>query len=305
MSADGHFSTTTLDIAPIGGRLGAEVRGFALGPDLSGAQVYAIQEALHRYKVLFFREQQQLDDAAQEGFARLLGQPVPHPTVPVREGSNYLLELDSEVSGRASSWHTDVTFVDAYPAASILRAVVAPESGGDTVWADTTSAYDHLPEPLKILADNLWALHTNDYDYAAVRTDKFKQRAADYRKVFTSTLYETEHPVVRIHPVTGERTLLLGHFVRNFVGVSTTDSQRVFRILQDQILRQENTLRWRWKAGDVAIWDNRATQHYAVDDYGDQRRVMRRVTVAGDVPVGVDGRNSRTVKREPRLQAAA
>jgi taurine dioxygenase len=305
MSADGYLDTIILDLAPIGGRLGAEVRGFALGPNLSGAQVYAIQDALHRHKVLFFREQHQLDDAAQEAFAKLLGHPVAHPTVPVRDGSSYLLELDSEVGGRASSWHTDVTFVDAYPAASILRTVISPESGGDTVWADTTSAYEHLPEPLKILADNLWALHTNDYDYANVRSDKFKEHAAKYRKVFTSTLYETEHPVVRLHPVTGDRTLVLGHFVKNFVGLSSTDSQRLFAILQDHILRQENTLRWRWKAGDVAIWDNRATQHYAVDDYGDQRRVMRRVTIAGDVPVSLDGRSSRTLKREERLQAAA
>jgi taurine dioxygenase len=305
MSADGYLDTTTLDIAQIGGRLGAEVRGFALGPELSDGQVEAIRQALYRHKVLFFREQHHLDDAAQEAFANRLGQPVPHPTVPVRDGSSYLLELDSEVGGRAASWHTDVTFVDAYPAASILRAVVSPDSGGDTVWANTTSAYEHLPEPLKILADNLWAVHSNEYDYANVRSDKFKTHAENYRKVFTSTLYETEHPVVRIHPGTGERTLVLGHFVRNFVGLSTTDSRRLFEILQDHILRQENILRWRWKAGDVAIWDNRATQHYAVDDYGDQRRVMRRVTIAGDVPVSLDGRHSRILKQEQRLQNAA
>jgi len=111
--------------------------------------------------------------------------------------------------------------------------------------------------------------------------------------------------VVRVHPATGERTLVLGHFVRNFVGLSTADSQRIFHILQDHILRQENVLRWRWKAGDVAIWDNRATQHYAVDDYGDQRRVMRRVTIAGDVPVSIDGRTSRILKQEQKLQTAA
>jgi len=305
MSADGYLNTTSLDIAPIGGRLGAEVRGFALGPELSDAQVEAVREALYRHKVLFFREQHQLDDAAQEGFAKRLGEPVAHPTVPVRDGSSYLLELDSEVGGRASSWHTDVTFVDAYPAASILRAVVSPENGGDTAWANTTAAYEHLPAPLKVLADNLWAVHSNDYDYANVRSDKFKEHAANYRKVFTSTLYETEHPVVRVHPATGERTLVLGHFVRNFVGLSTADSQRIFHILQDHILRQENVLRWRWKAGDVAIWDNRATQHYAVDDYGDQRRVMRRVTIAGDVPVSIDGRTSRILKQEQKLQTAA
>ena len=109
--------------------------------------------------------------------------------------------------------------------------------------------------------------------------------------------------MVRVHPVTGERTLVLGHFIKQFVGLSSADSQRLFQVLQDQVIKLENTVRWRWRAGDVAIWDNRATQHYAVNDYGDQRRVMRRVTIAGDAPVSIDGRTSRVVK--PVAQAAA
>jgi taurine dioxygenase len=303
MSADGYV-TQPLDIAPVGGRIGAEVRGLALTPDLPENQLAAIREAVHRYKVLLFRDQKHLDDAAQEAFARRWGHPVAHPTVPVSEGSSYLLELDSLHGGRASSWHTDVTFVDAYPSLSILRSVVSPESGGDTVWANTAEAYRRLPDPLKLLANNLWAVHTNLYDYAASRIDIPDERLAHYRKVFTSTLYEAEHPVVRVHPATGERTLVLGHFVKNFVGLSTIESQRLYQVLQDHIIRLENTVRWRWRADDVAIWDNRATQHYAVDDYGDQRRIMRRVTVAGDVPVSIDGRESRLLKQE-RQRAAA
>lgn len=304
MSADGYlFHTTQLDIAPVGGAIGAEVRGFRLGADLNEDQTAAILDALYRHKVLFFRDQQHLDDASQEAFAARLGRPVAHPTVPVREGSSYLLELDSLHGGRASSWHTDVTFVDAYPAASVLRAVVSPASGGDTTWADTTLAYARLPEPLKDLVDNLWALHTNDYDYAATRSSVDQERLQRHKEVFASTVYETEHPVVRVHPVTGERTLVLGHFIKKFVGLSTADSQVLLRLLQDHVIRLENTVRWRWREGDVAIWDNRATQHYAVDDYGDQRRVMRRVTIAGDVPVAIDGRTSRVVR--PVAQAAA
>jgi len=304
MSADGHLSTQTkLDIAPVGGRIGAEIRGLPLSGELSGDTTAAILDALYRHKVLFFRDQHQLDDARQEAFAQRLGKPVAHPTVPVREGSGYLLELDSLHGGRAASWHTDVTFVPAYPAASILRAVTSPESGGDTTWANTTAAYEGLPEPLKLLAGNLWALHTNAYDYAATRSDVSAEAVKRHREVFASTVYETEHPVVRIHPVTGERTLVLGHFIKNFVGLSSADSQRLFQVLQDQVIKLENTVRWRWRAGDVAIWDNRATQHYAVNDYGDQRRVMRRVTIAGDVPVSIDGRTSRVVK--PVAQAAA
>ncbi len=304
MSADGYlYHTTQLDIAPVGGSIGAEVRGLPLSGELNDDQTAAVLDALYKHKVLFFRDQHHLDDKAQEAFATRLGRPVAHPTVPVREGSSYLLELDSLHGGRASSWHTDVTFVDAYPAASILRSVTSPASGGDTTWANTTTAYERLPAPLKALVDNLWAVHSNDYDYAATRSNVDDERIQRHKQVFASTVYETEHPVVRVHPVTGERTLLLGHFIKRFVGLSSSDSQVLLRLLQDHVIKLENTVRWRWREGDVAIWDNRATQHYAVDDYGDQRRVMRRVTIAGDVPVSIDGRSSRTLK--PAAQAVA
>lgn len=297
MSADGYlFHKTQLDVAPVGGRIGAEVRGFALTGKLNDDETAAILDALYKHKVLFFRDQHHLDDASQEAFAARLGRPVPHPTVPVRDGSSYLLELDSLHGGRASSWHTDVTFVPDYPAASILRAVTSPASGGDTVWANTTAAYERLPAPLKVLVDNLRAVHTNAYDYAATRPDVDPEKLERHRSVFASTVYETEHPVVRIHPVTDEPTLVLGHFIKSFVGLSTRDSQALLALLQEHVIKLENTVRWRWREGDVAIWDNRATQHYAVDDYGDQRRVMRRVTIAGDVPVGFDGRSSRALK---------
>jgi taurine dioxygenase len=224
---------------------------------------------------------------------------VAHPTVPVREGSSYLLELDSKYGGRANSWHTDVTFVDAYPKASILRAVVIPEAGGDTVWANTAAAYNDLSPELKTLAESLRAIHTNLYDYAAARKDVSADQIKRHRDVFASTVYETEHPVVRVHPETGEKTLVLGHFLKQFVGHSTADSQRLFAILQEHVTRLENTVRWRWSPGDVVIWDNRATQHYAINDYGDAHRVVRRVTLAGEVPVGVDGRESVTLKAAP------
>jgi alpha-ketoglutarate-dependent taurine dioxygenase len=305
MSADGDIVLTArLDIRPVGGRIGAEISGLKLSSHLSQETLAAIDDALHNYKVLFFRDQAHLDDASQEAFAARLGTPVAHPTVPVAKGSSYLLELDSERGGRASSWHTDVTFVPDYPKASILRQVVSPASGGDTVWANTTEAYTCLPEPLKALVDNLWAVHTNAYDYAATKPDARSEDVERHRSVFASTVYETLHPVVRVHPVTGQRTLVLGHFIKRFDGLSSEDSRALFRLLQDQVTRLENTVRWRWRAGDVAIWDNRATQHYAVDDYGDQRRVMRRVTLAGDVPVSIDGRSSRALAPIPTAIAA-
>lgn len=295
------MSDTLLDIHPVAGRIGAEVRNIRLSADLDTATFAAVRAALLRYKVLFFRGQHHLDDAGQEAFGKLWGELVAHPTVPVREGTDYLLELDSEHGGRANSWHTDVTFDLAYPQASILRGVVIPAAGGDTVWANTAQAYLDLPAPLRALADQLWALHTNEYDYAS-RFNTTEAGLKRYREIFTSTLYETEHPVVRVHPETGERTLVLGHFVKKLLGYPTADSDHLLQLLESYVIRLENTVRWRWSVGDVAIWDNRATQHYAINDYGDQHRVVRRVTVAGDVPVSVDGRKS--VSRNVRRQAA-
>ncbi|MDP9710417.1 UNVERIFIED_ORG: taurine dioxygenase [Pseudomonas fluorescens] len=286
----------TLDIHPVAGRIGAEIRGVQLSGELDAATVEAIQQALIQYKVVFFREQTQLDDQRQEAFAHLLGEPVAHPTVPSREGTRYLLELDGGEGQRANSWHTDVTFVDAYPKASILRSVVAPAFGGDTLWANTATAYNELPTELRELADKLVAVHSNEYDYAAVKPDVSAEKLERYRKIFTSTVYETEHPVVRVHPISGEKSLLLGHFVKRIKGYSQADSAHLFGLLQSHVIRQENVVRWRWKAGDVAIWDNRSTQHYAIDDYGTQDRVVRRVTLKGEVPVGANGQRSQTIK---------
>jgi len=306
MAADGAVDLKGLQdsITPVSARIGAEVTGITLSGDIDPKTASDLLAALARHKVLFFRGQHQLDDAGQEAFAEKLGVPVAHPTVPVRSGSSYLFELDSEHGGRANSWHTDVTFVAAYPKASILRAVIVPTAGGDTVWANTAAAYEDLPAPLRALADGLRAVHSNLYDYAATRTDASAAAVKRYQEVFASTVYETEHPVVRIHPETGERTLVLGSFFKRFVGLNTNDSTRLFSLFQDHITRLENTVRWRWRPGDVAIWDNRATQHYAINDYGATRRVMRRVTLAGDVPIGVNGDTSVTHKPEPAALAA-
>ncbi|MBD1587944.1 TauD/TfdA dioxygenase family protein [Pseudomonas typographi] len=285
-----------LDIHPVAGRIGAEIRGVQLGAELNTETADAIEAALVRHKVIFFRDQD-LDDAGQEAFAKRLGTPVAHPTVPVREGTDYVLELDGADGRRANAWHTDVTFVEAYPKASILRSVVAAGAGGDTVWANTATAYGDLPEPLRELADRLWAVHSNEHDYAGLKPNADPARLEEYRKVFASSVYETEHPLVRVHPVSGERTLLLGHFVKRIKGLPSADSQRLVEVFQSYVTRPENTVRWRWRVGDVAIWDNRATQHYAIDDYGDQARVVRRVTLAGDVPVSIGGERSRTLRQ--------
>ncbi|MGA5466497.1 TauD/TfdA dioxygenase family protein [Mycobacterium sp. NPDC050041] len=283
-------------VVKLGARIGARIDGVQLSSVSDAGTAARINDALLEHKVIFFREQHDLDDDGQLAFARRLGTPTTaHPTVTSR--GERVLPIDSRYD-KANSWHTDVTFVDRIPKASLLRAVTLPEYGGTTTWASTEAAYDRLPEPLRALVDNLWAVHTNAYDYIAdVETPSASASAAErqYRSEFVKDYYETEHPVVRVHPETGRRVLVLGHFVKNFVGLNSAESAALFGLLQARITKLENTIRWNWASGDVAIWDNRATQHYAVSDYDDQFRRLSRVTLAGDIPVDVHGRRSRVI----------
>ncbi|MEU1365336.1 TauD/TfdA family dioxygenase [Streptomyces sp. NPDC005803] len=295
-------STTTapapaVTVQKLGGRIGAVISGVRLGGDLAPETVAAVRAALLAHKVVFFRGQDHLDEDSHEAFGRLLGTPVAHPTVPSADG-RYSLGIDSDHGGRANQWHTDVTFVPAYPAFSILRAVVIPPYGGNTLWSNTAAAYAELPEQLRVLADSLRAVHSNDYDYVAVRPNARPEALAKYQEVFTSTKFLTEHPVVRVHPETGERVLLLGNFVQRISGLTGRDSRALVDLFQSHIERPENTVRWNWQVGDVAIWDNRATQHYGVDDSDTHERKLRRVTIDGDVPVGTDGRSSTLISPE-------
>ncbi|WP_312455916.1 TauD/TfdA family dioxygenase [Pseudescherichia sp.] len=286
-----------LDIHPVAGNIGAEIRNISLSAELDDAVFRQIETALVKYKVLFFRKQSHLTDESHQAFGARFGNIVAHPTVPAPQGTR-LFELDaSKGGGRADSWHTDVTFVDAFPKISILRGVTIPEYGGDTVWANTARAYEQLPESLKRLADSLRAIHSNNYDYGAERIVTEEHRLNHHKNVFVSSVWEAEHPLVHVHPVSGERALLLGHFVKKLVGLSSRESAQIFDLLQNRVIRLENTVRWQWQQDDVVIWDNRSTQHYAVNDYGDQPRVVRRVTVEGEPAVGIDGSRSRTVTR--------
>jgi alpha-ketoglutarate-dependent taurine dioxygenase len=293
------MTTTQPAVTKLGSRIGARIDGVRLSGDLDPDTIAEIRGALLRHKVIFFRGQHHLDDAAQHAFARLLGTPIAHPTIQ-RDDAPIITPIDSEY-GSANRWHTDVTFVANYPAASILRAVSLPSYGGSTLWASTAAGYQELPEPFKHLAENLWALHSNRYDYVVgsrPQTDGQKSQRATFEKPD----FRTEHPVVRVHPETGERTLVAGYFVRGFIGLDDYESHVLLELLQRRITQPENTIRWNWEAGDVAIWDNRATQHRAIDDYDDQHRLMHRVTVMGDVPVDVHGQRSRVISGAP-LQA--
>jgi taurine dioxygenase len=289
------MSSTKFEVLPVAGRIGAEIAGLDLGKPISDDVIGEVRKALVRHKVVFFRDQR-LDGDVHVAFARRFGPlTTAHPTVPSLQNNTHILDLDyGRTAARANVWHTDVTFVERPPFGSVLRALVIPPYGGDTLWSNTVSAYEDLPGPLRAFVGQLSAVHSNAYDYAAASqlTDDVKA----YRAVFESTVYETVHPVVRVHPESGERALFIGGFVRQIRDLSTTESADLLRSLQAHVTRPENTVRWRWRAGDVAFWDNRATQHYAIADYGTQARHVQRVTIAGDVPVGVDGQKSRPLK---------
>jgi alpha-ketoglutarate-dependent sulfate ester dioxygenase len=291
-SPDGTGEYRHIAVRQVGGVIGAVVEGVRATGDVDPGSLAELRAALLRHKVVFLRNQHGLTDDDQRAFARLLGPLTkPHPTV---SGDGVaILPIDSEQQ-KANSWHTDVTFVDRVPAISVLRALVLPPYGGTTVWANTAAAYARLHPALKALASNLRAVHTNLFDYAADRPQigGIDVKEQDYRDQFRNLEFETEHPVVRIHPETGEPTLLLGHFVRSFTGLSCVDSTELFTLLQRHVTRLENTVRWTWRDGDIAIWDNRATQHYAVADYDDEPRLLHRITVAGSVPVGINGDTS-------------
>ncbi|WP_240508542.1 TauD/TfdA dioxygenase family protein, partial [Streptomyces ossamyceticus] len=170
-----------------------------------------------------------------------------------------------------------------------------PPYGGETLIADAAAAYRDLPEPLRALADTLWAEHTNDYDYAVPEEALDEQQAAA-RAQFTSIKYRTVHPVVRVHPLTGERGLFIGGFAQRVVGLSTGESRGLLDLFQSYVTRPENVLRHRWSENQLVIFDNRITQHYAIDNYDGLPRRLHRVTVAGDVPVGVEGKESYSIE---------
>ncbi|MCU1345778.1 MAG: taurine dioxygenase [Acidimicrobiia bacterium] len=283
------------DIRKLSGRIGAEIVGIDIARELDDEVLSFITEALHQYKALVFRNVG-LDDAAHQRFARYFGSlTTAHPTVASVEGQPNILPVDSEGGGRANNWHTDVTFVVAPPKASTLRSIVVPPYGGETLIANTAAAYRDLPPSLRDFADTLWAIHTNDYDYAKspeALDDNEKAR----RATFVSTKYQSVHPVVRVHPVTGERALFIGGFAQRIVGLSAADSRDLLRLFQSYVIRPENIVRVQWQPNQLVLFDNRSTQHYGVDNYDDLPRRLHRVTVAGDRPVGVDGTQSYSIE---------
>jgi alpha-ketoglutarate-dependent taurine dioxygenase len=271
-----------LDIRPIAPNIGAEVAGLDLSEPLGPDVVADVRAALGEHLVLFFMDQD-LSPDRQADFARQFGEVTPaHPIIESLEGHPEVLPIDGRVD-RASWWHTDVTFLSTPPLGSILHMREAPAVGGDTEWVNLQVAYDALAEPIRALCDKLIAWHHDPW-FAA---DVDAKGGYEWDGRFHEKLYPTSHPVVRTHPDTGRSGLFVNpQFTRHVEGLSQNESDRILDLLYRHCQRPEFSCRFRWQVGAVAFWDNRATWHYALDDYGDAIRVAHRVTLRGDRPYG-------------------
>ncbi|MFF5846465.1 TauD/TfdA dioxygenase family protein [Streptomyces massasporeus] len=279
--------STRLPLTQLGPRFGAEIHGIDLGR-LDDDQVQALREALVAYKVLFVRGQHSLDDAAQIEFGRRLGEVTAgHPVHDSGDVPPEVYSLDSQDNGFADVWHTDVTFMRRPPAISVLRAVVLPPNGGDTNWADSQLAYESLSPGLRAYVDTLTAIHDGSREFGYYLAQRRQGRGNLWDGEVVTELTPTEHPVVRVHPESGRKGLFVNPgFTSHIVGVSEHESRGILDILYAHLTKPEHVVRNRWQPGDVALWDNRSTAHYANRDYGDQHRVMHRITLRGDTPVG-------------------
>ncbi len=274
--------TAELDVRPLSPLIGAEIGGLDLAVPLGDDVVAAVRQALNTHHVIFFRDQD-LSPERQEAFAAQFGQVTEgHPVIPAIEGNSKVLAIDSR-EDRASWWHTDVTFLETPAFASILYMLEAPAVGGDTMWASLQDAYDGLAEPVRALCDQLIAVHHDPWFAAEVD----ERGGYDWDGVRRPKLLPALHPVVRTHPETGRNGLFVnGHFTQTILGLSPLESRSLLDLLYRHCERPEYTCRFRWQAGSVAFWDNRATLHYALDDYGTTPRLAHRVTLRGDRPYG-------------------
>ncbi|HZP27612.1 MAG TPA: TauD/TfdA family dioxygenase [Acidimicrobiia bacterium] len=284
----------SFDVRPIAGHIGAEIHGVDLREPLPPSLVAEIRATLLRWKVVFFRDQD-LTQAQHVAFGRYFGDVTPaHPTLPAAfpEHPEILLLDNQRYSADSvsieSRWHTDVTFVPNPPMASILRGVVVPPYGGDTQFSNLVAAYEKLSAPIRDLIDGLHAVHHNVLPLAR------GEMPAEMAKQFMSADLRAVHPVVRVHPETGERAIFVNpNFTSHVVELSRKEGRHLLELLYEQISNPEYTCRFRWEPGSIAFWDNRATAHLVPTDVpAGFQRSMQRITLAGDVPVGVDGRPS-------------
>lgn len=286
---------TVLDVRPLSGTIGAEIRGVDVR-HLDDETVAAIRSVWLERKVVFFPGQH-LDPDEHLAFASRFGEPTEgHPVIPGLEGNPRVFQIDYTEAGnlaryygdvadqaRGLAWHTDVTFVPRPPLGSILNAVVVPPAGGDTLFSDQEAAFAGLSESLKDYLRTLWAHHDGEAQFRRI-LDYVGE--GEWEGQPFSDLSGTEHPVVRTHPESGREVLFVNPgFTSHIVGLRRAESDALLGFLYEHSVRPEFTVRYHWTAGDLGFWDNRATQHAVAGDFGNQHRVIQRVTLRGDEPV--------------------
>jgi taurine dioxygenase len=256
-------------VVRLAGALGAEVYGIDLARLSTKQEIDAIKQLLLQHLVLFFPNQNLTVDQHVE-FGRMFGPLEGHPNLknPFTHHTE-LFELAATHGGVADEWHTDITFREEPAVMSILKMVRCPEVGGDTMWASLYAAYEAMSEPMRSLCEGLTALH-----------DAHPHNRPEQMAV---------HPVVRVHPETGRRALYVNeHFTRRIVELQATESENLLAHLTRWVTNPRFTVRYRWTPNCIAIWDNRCTQHFVLNDFVGER-IIQRVTVMGDKPMGVKG----------------
>jgi taurine dioxygenase len=275
----------SIDIHPLSPALGAQISGIDLNRDLTGEQRNVIERALLDHQVLFFRDQP-ITPQQQARFAAHFGDLHIHPIYPNVPEQPEVLILDTAVTDVRDNaiWHTDVTFLPTPALGAVLSAKQVPAYGGDTLWASGIAAFEALSRPMQMLLDGLTATHDFTRSFPL---ERFGNTAEDLAR-WEETRHKNpplSHPVIRTHPVSGRKALFVNEgFTTRINELEAAESEAILKLLFAHGTRPEFTLRWRWQANDVAMWDNRVTQHYAVDDYRPQRRVMHRATILGDAP---------------------
>jgi taurine dioxygenase len=271
---------THIQVRPLTGSIGAEVAGVDLA-DVDDDTFAELADAWLDHKVLFFRDQGHLSQAQHIAYGQRWGTLEVHPFTRNDAAHPEIIVLEStpEKFEAAEFWHTDVTFRERPPLGSILRGMVIPPIGGDTLWADMELAYDRLDDATKEQIEGRVATHSMAKVFGRkVSAEEAERRRAEYPDVV--------HPVVRTHPVTGRRAVFVNKpFTLRIEGLEPEESERLLDRLYDQAKVPQYQCRFRWEPGSVAQWDNRCTQHYAVPDFCGQHRRMERVTIAGDRPV--------------------
>jgi taurine dioxygenase len=275
----------SLTITPLSSALGAHISGVDLSRDLTAEQRNAIEQALLKHQVLFFRDQP-VTPQQQARFAAHFGDLHIHPIYPNVPEQPEVLILDTAVTDVRDNaiWHTDVTFLPTPALGAVLSAKQLPAYGGDTLWASGIAAFEALSGPMQALLDGLTATHDFTRSFPLERFGNTAEDLARWEETRRKNP-PLSHPVIRTHPVSGRKALFVNEgFTTRINELEPAESEAILKMLFAHATRPEFTIRWRWQENDVAMWDNRVTQHYAVDDYRPQRRVMHRATILGDVP---------------------